>query len=211
MADAPGFVGRYRVVRPLGQGRLGNLLLAVDPALDREVALRVLPPLSQERREQFRLTLVSIAQLEHPSLAPVGDLGEHQGRSFFTRQYIPGQPLSRMIAARTRTPRARRLEWLVSVCGALVYAHGRGLVGLVVEPSDLIIDKEGEAHIVDLGLGPLGGGAERDPSYQAPETIAGRAPDRSSDIFAAGVLLYELIVAVLALLAIVIALLFARC
>ena len=193
MADAPEQIGRYRIVRPLGRGRLGDLYLAADPVFEREVALRVVPPLSQEqpgvlRTHSDRWRGWGIC-LSRPSWIS----GEHEGRSFFTRQYIPGEPLTGIITAKTRIPLARRLEWMVSVCEAFAQSHRLGLVGLAVEPSDLIIDEEGEAHIVDLGLGPLGGSAERDPSYQAPETIAGRVPDSSSDIFAAGVLLYELI------------------
>jgi hypothetical protein len=192
MSSVPELVGRYRIVRPLGRGRLGDLYLAIDPALDLEVAVRVLPLLSQEEWQRLLQTMKSIARLQHPALAPIFNVWEQEGRSFYARQYIPGHKPSYLTPAESPVPLRCRLEWVVTVCQALAYAHRQNVVGLVVEPSDLIIDEAGAAHIVDLGLGPLVAGAQRDPSYPAPETIAGQAPDRRSDIFAAGALLYEL-------------------
>ena len=109
---------------------------------------------------------------------------------------MEGQPLSQTIAAKAPVARSHKLEWMVILCEALVHATKHGVTSLSIETADVIVGVDGRPHIVDLGLAPLvdAVGPSRDPSVNlAPETIAGGTPDVRSDIFGAGVLLYELI------------------
>jgi serine/threonine protein kinase len=193
MANVPEFVGRYRIERTLGQGRLGVLFLATDPMLDREVAVRIVPSVPDP--DSFEPRLRSIGRLRHRGLAPIFDVGTHEGLHYIVREYVKGQALAEIISLKARIPLADRLAWMVTIGEVLAYAHRKGVAGLRLEPADVIVGRQGEAHIVDLGLRSLveSAGADTDPSYLSPETLAGGPVDPRSDIFAAGVLLYELV------------------
>ena len=194
MADAPGTVGRYRIFQRLGRGRLGDLYLAHDPLLERSIAIRLLPPLADHVRERVSGLLRSTARLSHVGIATVYDLGEHEIQLYVASEYIDGQALSQTIAAKTPVPRMRRLEWMIELCEALVFAEKHGIANLSIEAADVIVDGDGRPKIVDLGLAPLLDAVWANDGRLNPnlETLVGDAPDRRRDFFAAGVLLYEL-------------------
>ena len=194
--DATRSVGRYRIVRHLDHGRLGDLFLAVDPNLDRQVALRLLPPLSEDTRARFEASLRATQRLVDPTLTWIFDFGLYDGRMFFIREYVEGRTLAQIIAEKASIPLARRLEWIADLCMALDRAHAKNVIGLSLAPSNVIITQNGQPRILDTVplLFDADAAALLDASsYLSPEAIAGRVTDRRSDIFAAGGLLYELI------------------
>ena len=173
MADAPEQIGRYQILRLLGRGRLGDLYLAMDPVLEREVALRVAPPLSPEQRELWTNTLESSAGLQHHALATIYDLGDHEG-GLYAREYVPGQAL-RFTTAKTRVPLRRQSNgWWPSAKQSLRLTSGDCSDWCPSRPTSLI-SKAGEARIV-TPVSPSSlknAGWERRPACLAPRRSPG--------------------------------------
>ena len=191
----PTVVGRYQIVQPLGRGRLGDLFLATDPVMERDVALRLVPDLADGIRAAFTREARGRAAVQHQTIAPIYDFGEHEGHLYFTRPFIPGQTLEEIIAAKAPVPVARRVEWMAVLCSALAYAHRAGCSRLALEHADVVIRNDGTPTIVEFGLLQVieYAMASRSPAYLSPEELSGLPGDHRSDIFVAGAVCYELI------------------
>ena len=199
--NSPNAIGRYLVRDRLGQGGMGVLFLALDPAIDRLVALKLLRVNHPEIRERFIREARLAARLQHPNIVTIFDVGEHQGQPFIAMEYIPGETLAEIIARRPPLPLARKLAIMADVCSGLAYAHRHGIVHRDVKPANLMVSRDSHAvKILDFGIAR---GAESTltqvgmvigtPNYMSPEQVEGRAIDTRSDIFAVGAVLYELL------------------
>ena len=201
MPDLPPFIGRYRVVERLSSGGMGVLYVARDAAIDRTVAIKVARVHSAELRERFLREARATGRLNHRNIVTIYDVGEHDGEPFIAMEYVPGPTLADIIRRKTPLSLAQRLRMLRDLCEGLAYAHGHGIVHRDVKPANLIArDDNGAVTILDFGIARLadalttaGGGVVGTPYYMAPEQIVGSNVDHRCDIFAVGLVFYELL------------------
>jgi serine/threonine protein kinase/Tol biopolymer transport system component len=199
-------LGRYRIVRPLGQGGMGQVYLAADDRLQRQIAIKVLPPhlvSDPERRRRFEREAQTIAALNHPNIVTVHSIEESDGVPLLTMEYVTGSALCTLIP-RHGMDVDRLVHIAVPLADAVAAAHAKGIVHGDLKPANVMIEDDGRVKVLDFGLArlaepalvtfsdsaaePMGGTA----AYMSPEQVEGRPPDHRSDIFALGVVLYEL-------------------
>jgi hypothetical protein len=194
-------IGRYEIVRRLGEGGMGTTWLARDPELDRVVVLKGLRPeafASPEDRERLRREARVVAGLDHPNIVHVYDLIEHDGRGFICMQFVQGQTLRELLREGPRSlTELHRIG--TEITAALVGAHRSGIVHRDIKPENVMITPEGVVKVLDFGIAwrPVDPITETTLSAgtvmaMAPEQLAGQAPNKRSDLFAVGALLYEL-------------------
>lgn len=202
-------VGSYTVIRELGRGGAGRVYLASDARLGRQVALKALAgahPADPMQRERFRREARAAAALAHPGICAVYALEEVDGELFIASEYIEGATLRDEIAAGVRPSADVALRTARELASALATAHARGITHRDLKPENVMRTADGRLKILDFGIAhvsPEGGLAwstltEAGPSwlgtpaYMAPEQLNGRVADARSDVFALGLLLYEL-------------------
>lgn len=197
--------GRYRVLRHLADGGMATVLLATDTRLDREVALKVMRPdlaADQTFVSRFRREARSAARLSHPNVVPVHDQGEDDGRVFLAMEYVEGRSVRELVDAEgALTPRAA-LDIMASVLTGLTAAHDAGYIHRDVKPENILIADNGQVKVADFGLaravtsqtttaddGVLYGTV----AYLSPEQVERGIADARSDVYAAGLVLFELL------------------
>jgi len=196
-------VGHYRIVEKLGAGGMGEVYLAVDTKLNRRVALKFLPlHLCQDEscRKRFTREAQAAAKLDHPNIAAIYEVGEFNGRPFYSMQVIQGQSLREVISGKD-LPIDRVLDIALQVCEGLQAAHEKGIIHRDIKPSNILLDSHGRVRIVDFGLASVRGSEQLTKTgstlgtigYMSPEQIRGDEFDQRSDLFSLGVVLYELI------------------
>ena len=202
-------LGRYRVLEPLGEGGMGQVFLAEDPALGRRVAIKVLPPefaADRERRERLLHEARAASALNHPNIVTVYDIGDEGGNLFIAMERIEGVSLRDWVAAKARTA-AEMLALVRQATRALGVAHAAGLVHRDLKPENLMVRGDGLLKILDFGLArsvsPDRDGATMAQTvpgtilgtapYMSPEQVLGQAAGPASDVFSMGTLLYELL------------------
>ncbi len=198
----PEAIDRYRVRERLGQGGMGALFLALDPAIDRLVAIKVLRVDNPDVRERFQREARLAARLQHPNIVTVYDVGEHDGQPFIAMEYIPGETLAELIRRRAPLDTRQRVEMVIEICSGLAFAHKHGIVHRDIKPANLILSRDSNIlKILDFGIARAGesgltqvGMVIGTPNYMSPEQVRGDAIDHRSDIFAVGLVLYELLV-----------------
>ncbi|QEH32068.1 Serine/threonine-protein kinase PrkC [Aquisphaera giovannonii] len=200
--------GRYQVVRTLGAGGMGSVYLATDTHLQRRVALKV-PFLDgadrEELLERFRREALAAAALDHPNLCQVYDVGEVDGSPFLTMAYVEGRPLSDAIGRAEPIPVRQAAAVVRKLAVALQAAHDTGVVHRDLKPANVLMSRKKELVVVDFGLARRDGAGDvrltksgavlGTPAYMAPEQVAGQAEaiGPQTDIYALGVILYELL------------------
>ncbi len=209
-AHADGLVGevldgRYRVIERLADGGMATVYLALDTRLDREVALKVMRPhLAQDEtfRSRFHREARSAARLSHPGIVAVFDQGEDDGHMFLAMEYVPGQTLREVIDAEgALTPRAA-LDIILPVLDALAVAHHAGIIHRDVKPENVILREDGAVKVADFGLARAvtsqtvtssSGMLLGTVAYLSPEQVERGIADARSDVYAAGLVLFEML------------------
>ncbi len=197
--------GRYRVLSRVADGGMATVYLAVDERLDREVALKVMRPhLVHDETfvTRFRREARSAASLSHPNVVAVYDQGEDDGQVFLAMEYVPGQTLREVLGDEgTLSPRAA-LDVLESVLQALAEAHAKGLIHRDVKPENVIINDNGTVKVADFGLARAVSSQTMTSSsgvllgtvaYLSPEQVERGVADARSDVYAAGLMLFEML------------------
>ena len=205
--------GRFQVVRQIGAGGTGRVLEALDPDLERIVALKVVPVGQDELLRERLLAEARIAsRLEHPNIVPVYEMGWHEGWLWFAMRHISGHSLSQVLRARSKGEewadpwtRHKLLAAFVTLCRAVMYAHEQGVIHQDLKPANVMLGEYGEVQLVDWSIAQSLETGESDfasdvvrgtPGYISPERVRG-APDdvvdERSDIWALGVILYEML------------------
>ena len=192
---------RYRIVALLGRGGMGEVYRADDLVLGQPVALKFLPAdLSTDpvRLEHFRQEVRLTRGVSHPNVCRVYDIGQADGRHFLAMEYIDGEDLSALIRRIGRLPNEKAIEIARQICAGLAAAHDQGVIHRDLKPANIMIDGRGRARITDFGVAALSedlaaqpGNIAGTPAYMAPEQFDGRGVTRRSDIYALGLVLYE--------------------
>jgi serine/threonine protein kinase len=196
----PGTIGRYRLLRELGSGAMGRVYLAEDPALGRQVAIKVVHGGAEARAEaqlRFRREARISAQLNHPNVVTVLDVGEDPVLGpFLTLEYLEGESLETRLA-RGPLPPAEALPLLIQAIHALDAAHAAGIIHRDVKPGNLRIDGRGRLKLLDFGIALSDlpritlSGQFFTPGYAAPELLLGREPDARTDTWAFAVTAFQ--------------------
>ncbi len=208
-------IGHYRIVRLLGKGGMGEVYLADDTKLQRQVALKVLDAAvaaDPDRRERFTREARAAAALNHPNIVTIHSVEEAGGQAFLTLEYIDGRTLAEVLPP-TGLPLDRLLSIAIAVADAVGAAHQRGITHRDLKPANVMVAADGRVKVLDFGLAKLR--EEMQPAaaaalptqvltgegrilgtiaYMSPEQAEGRPVDQRSDVFSLGVMLYEMTV-----------------
>jgi hypothetical protein len=194
-------VDRYRVVALLGRGGMGEVYRANDLRLGQPVALKFLPEETAENETalaRFYNEIRIARQVSHPNVCRVYDLGDVEGQPYLSMEYVDGEDLGSLLRRIGRLPEVKALEIARKLCAGLAAAHDRGVLHRDLKPSNIMLDGRGNVLITDFGLAGLAAqiqGAEvrnGTPAYMAPEQLAGKEVSIQSDIYALGLVLYEI-------------------
>ena len=200
----PANIGRYQVHRLLGQGAFGMVYLSDDPELDRSVAIKVPRPQrfsSDSDADRFLEEARLAAQLKHPGIVTVYDVGRDGNICYIVMEYVEGQSLQELTAATSYSP-DESAKLVAGVADALHYAHKKGFVHRDLKPANILIDDQGQPLITDFGLAvsedsqrEYAGQVAGTPAYMSPEQVRGEAHrlDGRTDIWSLGVILYEML------------------
>ncbi len=189
---------RYRILSRLGRGGMGEVFRADDLTLGQPVALKFLPETTIDRAmlERFRNEVRIARRISHPNVCRVFDIGETGNQVFLSMEYVEGEDLASVLRRLGRLPADKALEIARKVCAGLAAAHDKGVLHRDLKPSNIMLDRRGEVRIMDFGLAGLAHGIEDvrsgTPAYMAPEQLAGKEVTARSDIYALGLVLYEL-------------------
>ena len=188
---------QYEILECLGRGGMGVVYKARQKSLDRIVAIKILPP---ERvgeakfSERFAIEAATLAKLSHPNIVTVHDFGVADGLFFIVMEYVDGVNLRDLLREGKLEPQ-QALAIVPPICDALQYAHDKGIVHRDIKPENLLLDRDGRLKIADFGIASLMGAAGEiagTPPYMAPEQN-GAKTDHRADIYALGVVLYEML------------------
>jgi serine/threonine-protein kinase len=200
---APGTMlgGRFRIEGLLGKGGMGEVYRAYDAQLDQAVALKFLPekaagnPGAMARlRKEVRIA----RQVSHPNVCRVYDIGEVQGQAYIAMEYVDGENLASLLRRIGRVPADKAVEIARQLCAGLAAAHLKGVLDRDLKPANIMIDGRGEALITDFGIACFDKEAsdfhlrEGTPAYMAPEQLAGQGVSVRSELYALGLVLYEI-------------------
>jgi eukaryotic-like serine/threonine-protein kinase len=193
--------GRYRIVGLLGRGGMGEVYRADDLKLGQAVALKFLPidlTRHPDRLARFHQEVRLARQVSHPNVCRVHDIGEVGGLHFLSMEYIDGEDLASLLRRIGRLPSDKALELAHQLCAGLAAAHDRKVLHRDLKPANVLIDGQGRAHLADFGLATLAG-ERRDaveiagtPGYMAPEQLEGRELSARTDVYALGLVMYEM-------------------
>ena len=194
-------IGRFEVRRELGRGAQSVVHLAWDPQLEREVALKALHlgPRPGHDNASLLAEARAVSRLRHPGIVPVFEAGEDGGDPYLVFEYVPGESLAALLDRRGPLPAGEAVDRLLEVLAALAEAHAQGVIHRDLKPSNVLLDAAGHARVMDFGIArriEAAGtreGLSGTPGYMAPEYIERREIGPRNDVFAAGVLLIELL------------------
>jgi eukaryotic-like serine/threonine-protein kinase len=198
------FAGRYQVIEELGKGGMGKVYRVLDNKLNEEVALKLIKPgIALDRRtlERFGNELKIARKIVHKNVGRMYHLSEEKGTYYVTMEYVPGEDLRNMIRMSRQLAIGTTIHIAKQICEGLAEAHRLGVVHRDLKPSNIMIDKEGNARIMDFGIarslhtkGITGEGVIiGTPEYMSPEQVEGKEVDQRSDIYSLGVILYEMV------------------
>jgi serine/threonine protein kinase len=191
---------RYRIVSPLGKGGMGEVYRAEDLKLGQTVALKFLPKSLAHNAEalaRFTREVRLARQVSHPNVCRVFDIGEAEGQTFLTMEFVDGEDIASLMRRIGRLPADKALEIARQVCAGLAAAHEHGIVHRDLKPANIMLDGRGRARITDFGLAGLSADMRGDnaragtPAYMSPEQFSGGEVTAKSDLYSLGLVMYE--------------------
>ena len=192
---------RYRIISLLGKGGMGEVYRADDLTLGQPVALKFLPEeasTDSELLERFRSEVRISRKVSHPNVCRVYDVGEVDGMTFYTMEYVDGEDLASLLRRIGRLPSDKGLEIARQLCAGLAAAHAKGVLHRDLKPANIMLDGRGQVMVMDFGLAAfvdqISGADVRSgtPAFMAPEQLAGKEVTEKSDIYSLGLVLYEI-------------------
>jgi serine/threonine protein kinase/Flp pilus assembly protein TadD len=204
LATGSTFAGRYQIIEELGQGGMGKVYKAFDKEVNVRVALKLIKPeiaADKATIERFRNELKVARDISHKNICRMYDLGRDAQRYFITMEYVSGEDLRSFLRRARRLDTGTAVSIAKQVCEGLSEAHRQGVVHRDLKPSNIMIDRDGNAKIMDFGIarslkgrGMTGPGMMiGTPEYMSPEQVEGQDTDPRSDIYSLGVILYEMV------------------
>jgi hypothetical protein len=205
MPPIPKTIGRYDIVELVGRGGMGVLYRAHDPQLERDVALKMMHvdfTLDTTARERFQREAKAIARLQHRNVVTIHELGEVDGAPYIVMEFLGGKDLEALLKSGDYQSMSlpQKLDVAIQLCEGLAYAHDQGIVHRDIKPGNVRVLEDGTVKILDFGIAKFAMSSVTQsatvlgtPSYMAPEQIMSQPVDGRADLFAAGVLLYELL------------------
>jgi serine/threonine protein kinase len=198
------FAGRYQIIEELGKGGMGKVYKVHDTEIREKVALKLLKPeiaADEKTIERFRNEIKLARKIAHRNVCKMYDLGAEKGTRFITMEYVDGEDLKSMIRMVDQLGSGKAISIAKQVCEGLAEAHSLGVVHRDLKPSNLMIDKFGNAKIMDFGIarslkakGITGTGVMiGTPEYMSPEQVERKEIDQRTDIYSLGVILYEMV------------------
>lgn len=197
-------IGKYTIIEMLGKGAMGVVYKALDPDINREVAVKtirfdIVDGDDEEMMERFIREAQAAGMLDHTNIATIYDVGREKDLTYIVMQYIKGQSLQQVIAKKKKFSPKEINEIMIPLLEALEYAHQHAIVHRDIKPANILIDLKGKPNVVDFGVARVetstltqSGTTVGTPSYMSPEQIMGKRVDNRADIFSLGVILYEL-------------------
>ncbi len=196
-------VSHYKIIEKIGAGGMGEVFLAEDTKLNRQVALKFLPghlvP-NEDAKARFTREAQAAASLKHPNIVTVYEVSEHNGRPFFAMECCEGKPL-RDVIKEDKLSLGKIIDLVTQICEGLQEAHAAGIVHRDIKPSNIILDRSGRPKLADFGLAAVHGSDKLTKTgstlgtigYMSPEQIRVEEADKRSDLFSIGVVLYEMV------------------
>ncbi|MBC7928214.1 MAG: serine/threonine protein kinase [Bryobacteraceae bacterium] len=192
--------GRYRMIELLGRGGMGEVYRATDLTLAQSVALKFLPNAADNLRllERFHNEVRIARQVSHCNVCRVYDIGEAEGMPFISMEYVDGEDLGSLLQRIGRLPSDKALDISRKLCAGIAAAHDRGIIHRDLKPQNIMLNRRGEVVIMDFGLAAIADelrGAEArngTPAYMSPEQLRGDVVTQRSDLYALGLIIYEL-------------------
>jgi len=193
---------RYTLETEIGRGGMGVVYRAEDAQMRRVVAIKTLPSImthNQELMRRFNSEIQHASQLEHPNIARVYDVGDDAGTNYYVMQYIDGKSLRELLKEKGRLTLEEALPILEQVASALDYANSKGIVHRDIKPENILLNKAGNAYVVDFGIAKAAEGTRTTrgmlgtPEYMSPEQIRGEVVDGRSDQYSLAVVAYEML------------------
>ncbi len=205
MSASPQRIGRYEIRRTLGQGAMGVVYEALDPLIERVVAIKTISlNFSNEERQSFQSRFFreakSAGRLNHPNIVTVYDVGEADDVAYIAMEFLTGQTLRDLLDSGVVIPMSTARNIASRLAHALDYAHENGVVHRDIKPANIMVAADRSVKLMDFGIAQLPTGSQTihgtvlgSPKYMAPEQVAGHVADGRSDVFSLGVVLYELL------------------
>jgi serine/threonine protein kinase len=196
-------IGKYEVECVVGEGSMGVVYRAVDPQINRRVAIKVMSDaVAQDTalRDRFLREAQTAGSLQHPNVVTIYDFGEVDDHLFIAMEYVEGNDLADLLNKNVAIPIIEGLDLTIGLLNGLAYAHKRGIIHRDIKPANVRVDTEGKARLMDFGVAHLAssdmtstGMLLGTPAYMAPEQITGGSVTAETDIFSVGAVLYELL------------------
>jgi tetratricopeptide (TPR) repeat protein len=198
------FAGRYEIIEELGSGGMGKVYKVFDREIEEKIALKLLKPEIAAREKtikRFRNELKYARKISHKNVCRMFDLNREEGKYFITMEYVPGEDLKNVIRMMGRLSVGKAVVIARQMCEGLREAHKLGVVHRDLKPQNVMIDRDGDARIMDFGIAQSleaegitdTGVMIGTPKYMSPEQVAGKKIDHRSDIYSLGIILYEML------------------
>ena len=203
-SNVPAKIGKYDVIDVIGRGGMGVVYKAIDPHLDRTVAIKMITAGFAENPAQLRRFFVeakSLASLVHPNIVTVYDLGDFNGNPYLVMQYLEGEDLDTALVAKRQLSLFEKTNVIIQVCEGLGYAHRRDVIHRDIKPANIMLCRDSSIKIFDFGIAKMGDqNITKSASqivgtlyYMSPEQVNGQPLDGRTDLFSTGVVLYQLV------------------
>ena len=196
-------IGKYRVLDRIGRGGMGTVYRAIDETLHREVAIKVLNTELNDPSvaRRFRAEAVTVARLNHPGIATVYELFQHEGQWLMVMEFVRGETLEALVTRKGPLPHPEAVDLCMQALAALAHAHSLGVVHRDLKPANIMFTESGTVKVMDFGIARVVGTEHLTsagfmmgtPAYMAPEQVLGEDIDARADLYAMGVVLYHLL------------------